>query len=238
LTTLFVLQGNQPIGVLKIISSKKIKIGVFDSGIGGLSVANAIENELPECEIVYRNDTKNVPYGSKPKEEIKHLVLPILKELQLSGCKVIVIACNTVTTLLIGELRQIIDIPLVAVEPMVKTGAEITQNNIITVCATPATVNSSRYKYLKQNYAKGIKILEPDCSDWSFMIETNNIDREKIHEIVDESCKQGSDVIVLACTHYHWIEEIIVESAQGRAKVLQPEKPVVEQLKRVLKQLS
>ena len=123
-------------------------------------------------------------------------------------------------------------------EPMVKPAAELTKTKTIAVCATPATLASNRYRFLKEEYAKGVKVLEPNCSNWSSMIENNEIDHDNIKDLTNRVCEEGADVIVLGCTHYHWIEEEIAQIAQGRAVIIQPEKPVIEQLKRVLEQLS
>lgn len=213
-------------------------IGVFDSGMGGLSVANAIEKALPEHRVLFVNDTKNVPYGKKTPEVLLNLVAPILQKLESQGCEVIVVACNTVSTTLITELRQTIKVPLIAMEPMVKTAAERTKTGVITVCATPTTLASKRYAWLKSEYAKNIQVVEPDCSNWTEMIESDTLDREAIAKIIDDSCEANSDTIVLGCTHYHWIEDEIKEMAAGKAVVLQPEQPVIRQLKRVIEQTS
>lgn len=215
-----------------------MKIGVFDSGVGGQSVINAIKKELPHLEIVYKDDTEHLPYGTRSVEEIHRLVTPIFQEFVDEGCMVIVVACNTVTTNLISQLRQEFKVPMVGMEPMVKPAAKATKSGVITVCATPRSLSSERYEWLKNEYAKGIEVLEPDCSDWAIMIETNTIDREKIAKIIEDSIAQGSDQIVLGCTHYHWIEEEIRELAGNRAQVIQPETAVIAQLKRVLVQLA
>lgn len=215
-----------------------IKIGVFDSGVGGLSVAYAIGKALKGYEVILKEDKEHVPYGLRDPEELLSLVVPIFQEFIDEGCKVIVVACNTVTTTIIGQLRETFDVPIVGVEPMVKPAAATTNSGIIAVCATPATISSDRYKELKRNYAKGVKILEPDCSDWAKLIEDNNINEAIIAERINKVLDDGADVIVLACTHYHWIEEEIMDLAGSRAKVLNPEKPLIEQLKRVLQQLD
>lgn len=215
-----------------------MKIGVFDSGIGGLSVVNAIKKELPELDIVFKNDKEHLPYGSKTTDQLLSLSRPVLESLVDDGCEVIVIACNSVSTNIIDDLREVIDVPLIAMEPMVKPAAELTKTNTIAVCATPATLASNRYRFLKEEYAKGVKVLEPNCSNWSSMIENNEIDYDNIKDLTNRVCEEGADVIVLGCTHYHWIEEEIAQIAQGRAVIIQPEKPVIEQLKRVLEQLS
>jgi len=215
-----------------------MKIGVFDSGIGGLSVANAIEKALPGDEIVFASDAAHVPYGTKSPEEILSYVEPILQKLLESGCAVIVIACNTVSTTLIDILRQRFSIPLVAVEPMVKPAAAQTKTGVIAVCATPTTLNSPQYARLKSTYAQGVRVLEPDCSDWSLMIENKAIDTEKVRRQIEDVISKKADVIVLGCTHYHWIEQEIKVIANGQAIVLQPEQAIIRQLKRVLEQLA
>lgn len=212
------------------------KIGVFDSGVGGLSVAHAIEKAMPENEVIFVHDKEHFPYATKSPAEILGYVVPLLEDLVNQGCEVIVIACNTVSTTLIDKLRELIAVPLIAMEPMVKPAAEMTKTRTIAVCATPTTLASKRYKWLKDTYAKGVKVVEPDCSDWSYLIENNQLEREHVQQRIDVACDQGADVIVLGCTHYHWIEELVKHVAAGRAAVLQPEQPVINQLRRVLAQ--
>jgi len=215
----------------------KVKIGVFDSGVGGLHVVRAIQKELPKLEIILKEDKAHLPYGNRTVEEIHGFVKPIFQEFIDEDCQAIVVACNTVTTNLITQLREEFPVPMIGMEPAVKPAAEASKTGVIAVCATPRTLSSERYHWLKERYAKGIKVLEPDCSDWALMVEDNNVDREKIAKIINEVCGAGADVIVLGCTHYHWIESLIKELAAGRATVLQPEVPVIVQLKKVLAQL-
>jgi glutamate racemase len=216
-----------------------MKIGVFDSGAGGRSVAQAITKALPDQEIIYREDREHVPYGSRQPEEIFGFVVPIFQELIDGGCRVIVVACNTVTTTLIDRLRaEFPETPLVAVEPMVKPAAEQTKSGVIAVCATPTTLGSPRYQWLKSTYAAGKTVLEPDCSDWSAMIESDQIDHQKIEARISEVLDAKADAIVLGCTHYHWIEDEINQLAAGRAVVLQPEQALIAQLKRLLEPLA
>lgn len=215
-----------------------MKIGVFDSGVGGLSVANAVKKVLPDAEVILREDKENLPYGNKSSEQLSSLVEPILKEMVEAGCEVIVVACNTVTTTIINQLREQISVPLIGMEPMVKPASEITKSGVIAVFATPTTLSSKRYAQLKENFAKGIKVVEPDCSNWSWMIENNQVDVDQIKQNVDLALNARADVIVLGCTHYHWIRSLIESLADGKATVLQPEQPVVEQLMRVIAQQS
>jgi glutamate racemase len=211
-------------------------IGVFDSGVGGLTFVNAINQAIPDTHVVYRTDKENLPYGTKTKDQLHALVLPILQSMVTEGCEVIVIACNTVTTIVIEDLRKELSVPLIGVEPMVKVAATATKTGIITVCATPATLSSERYKWLKDSYANDITVLEPDCSQWASMIEDDQINTTTINQLIDDSCNQGSDVIVLGCTHYHWIQDLISTATKGRAEVIQPEAAVITQLQKVLGQ--
>lgn len=215
-----------------------MKIGVFDSGVGGLSVVNAIKKALPNLDIVYKEDRAHVPYGTREIEEIHGFVKPIFQNFVDEGCQVIVVACNTVTTNLIEQLRQEFPVPMVGMEPAIKPAAEATRSGVITVCATPTTLTSARYKWLKENYAKDVTVLEPDCSGWAEMVETLSVDRDKVAKIIENSLQKKSDQIVLGCTHYHWIEQLIKQLAGNRAHVIQPEKPVIAQLKWVLVEVS
>ncbi len=213
-----------------------MKIGVFDSGIGGLSVAKAIEKELPDIEVLFVHDTADhFPYATKTPDIIYGYILPIFQKLVDEHCDVIVVACNTVSTTLIGRLRGAFSTPLVAMEPMIKPAAALTKSGIIAVCATPTTLASERYAWLKQTYGNACTFLEPDCADWSYLIEHNQMNDKKIRERIAPALAQGADVIVLGCTHYHWIEEEIKSIAAGMAQVIQPETAIVTQVKRVLK---
>lgn len=213
------------------------KVGVFDSGVGGARVAQAIQEAIPEIRVLYADDHEHIPYGNRSPEEIKSFVVPILEALVEEGCEAIVIACNTVTTTLIAELREILPVPLIGTEPMVKPAAEATKSGVIAVCATPTTLASQRYAWLKNEYAQNLKILEPDCSDWTRMIEDDDVNHEHIEQTIRGVCDKGADTIVLGCTHYHWIEEEIQDIAKEyNATVIQPEPALIRQLRRVLEQ--
>lgn len=213
-----------------------MKIGVFDSGIGGLSVARAIEQALPQAEVLFVHDSpEHFPYATKAPGEIYGFVLPIFQDLVDKDCDAIVIACNTVSTTLAPRLRAAFAVPIVALEPMVKPAAGLTKSGVIAVCATPTTLASERYWWLKDTYGQACTFLEPDCADWSYLIEHNQMNETRIRQEIEPALAAGADVIVLGCTHYHWIETEIKQIVKGKAEVLQPETAVVAQLKRVLK---
>jgi glutamate racemase len=216
-----------------------MKIGVFDSGVGGLSVARAIEQALPQHCVVFRHDSpEHFPYATKTPDEIYGYVVPILQSLVDDACVVIVVACNTVSTTLIDRLRDAFEVPFVAIEPMVKPAAAQTKTGVVAVCATPTTLASSRYQQLKEQYASGITVLEPDCADWSRLIEHNEMNQARLHREITPVLAAGADVIVLGCTHYHWIEADIRALVGPTVTILQPEDAVLRQLTRVLAQLD
>jgi glutamate racemase len=215
-----------------------VKIGVFDSGKGGLSVAKAIENEMPDAEVLFVHDTpEHFPYAAKSPDEIYGYVLPIFQDLVNERCDAIVVACNTVSTTLIKRLRGAFATPMVAIEPMIKPAAALTKSGVVVVCATPTTLASERYAWLKETYGQACTFLEPDCADWSYLIEHSQMNERKIRENIEPALEQGADVIVLGCTHYHWIESEISAIAAGKATVIQPESAIVSQLRRVLASL-
>lgn len=215
-----------------------MKVGVFDSGVGGLSVANAIQKSLPKLKVIVREDKAHVPYGTRSPEEILEFIKPIFEEMIEGGCEVIVIACNTVSTNLMDELRQLFPVPFIAVEPMIKYAAKLTKSGVIVVCATPTTLASPRYHYLKQRYARDLTVIEPDCHDWAYMIQEKQVEEQKISARIEGTLEQHADVIVLGCTHYHWIEQEIKDIADKRAQVIQPEPIVIQQLRQLLTQLG
>ncbi len=215
---------------------KYMKIGVFDSGIGGEAVAAALRVTFPEATVTTVNDHKNVPYGSKTPEEIIRLTDAALQPLRDDNCDVIVLACNTATAVAIETLRSRYPTQLfIGIEPMVKTAASLTKTETIAVCATPATLASDRYMKLCEKYGAHLTILEPNCSDWAYMIENNSINRNAIESTINNACEKGADVIVLGCTHYHWIKDLIIEIAAGRAQIIEPSAAIGERVESLLK---
>lgn len=208
-----------------------MKIGVFDSGVGGLSVAKAIERAFPEDVVVYVNDVANVPYGTKTPDEIYELAYPKINELYVQGCDPIVLACNTLTMTNKSRLEAAFPTRFIGLEPMVKPAALETKTRSIIVCATPTTLASERYCQLKTEYGSELQIIEPDCSDWASLIEANSITETSIRQAIEPGLAEGADVIVLACTHYHWIEQLITSIAGDRVTVMQPEVAVLRRLK-------
>lgn len=212
-----------------------MKLGVFDSGIGGEAVAAALTSTFPQAEILTANDREHVPYGDKNPSEVRDLTDAAIQPLLEAHCDVIILACNTATALVIETLRS--KYPgqkFIGIEPMIKTAANHTKSGIVAVCATPATLASERYLTLVKKHAQHLEIIEPDCSQWAYWIENNQLNQAHVAEIINNVCARGADVIVLGCTHYHWIKELIIELAAGRAEVIEPSEAIGRRVAQLL----
>lgn len=202
-----------------------MNIGVFDSGIGGEAVANSLRNYFPEAEITVVNDRENLPYGDKTSHQIRLLTDAAIQP--LLGSDVIVIACNSATTAAIEFLRgKYTNQKFIGIEPMIKPALNLTKTRIIGVCATPATLGSNSYRMLKDKYARNYQVVEPDCSNWAQMIENNDLNNSEVITVLDEMIANQVDVIVLGCTHYHWIKELVVEYVGPDIQVLEPSEAI------------
>lgn len=212
-----------------------MKLGIFDSGIGGEAVAASLRIAFPQAEVITVNDREHVPYGNRSIDDVINLTNAAIQPLLGASCDIIVIACNTATAAAIETLRERYpDQFFIGLEPMVKPATHLTKSGIIAVCATPATLMSERYTSLKQRYSANTIVIEPDCSGWAHMIEHDQIDELIIKNIISDICEQGADVIVLACTHYHWIRDIIEKTAAGRATVIDPSDAIVRRVTTLL----
>ncbi len=214
-----------------------MNIGIFDSGIGGEAVAASLRDAYPEAGIIVVNDHANVPYGTRPVDEIRALTDNAIQPLLRQNCSVIVIACNTATAAAIEWLREKYPKQLfLGLEPMLKPARLLTKTGTITICATPATLASERYASIKSDHASNTTIIEPDCSEWAYMIEHNQMSDQHITDMVQSSVDNNSDVIVLACTHYHWIRERIENIAGSDITVLDPSDAIARRVAVVLEQ--
>lgn len=212
-----------------------MKLGVFDSGIGGEAVAQALARTFPAANIITAHDKAHVPYGSKTPEQVRTLTDAAIQPLLIAKCDVIILACNTATTHAIQFLRQRYPTQqFIGIEPMVKTASQRTKSGVIAVCATPATLASARYATLKRDFADNLTVLEPDCSNWAYRIEHNSLNETAVERVIAPLLDQGADVIVLGCTHYHWIKETIQYIATDRAVVLEPSEAIGRRVQQLL----
>ena len=191
-----------------------MKIGIFDSGKGGLLIFDEIKKVLPDAEYKYIADSKNCPYGEKTDEELIKIVRKIVDELVEWGARIIVIACNTATTRCIEQLRE--DYPelkFVGTEPAIRLAVESGAKNIL-VMATPGTIESERLEsLLEENQNKGQNFTLLACPGLADAVENNEGVDEKLEELLSELPKV--DCVVLGCTHYSLIKEKIKKYFPG-----------------------
>ncbi len=200
-----------------------MKIGVFDSGKGGEAVATALATLLPDATIHSINDHAHMPYGARSADEVISLTDAALQPLLDGSYNAIVIACNTATTIAVEVLRHRYPTQhFIGIEPMVKPAVEQTKTGVIAVLATPATLASERYAALKTTYAKDVRVVEPNCAAWAEAIEYSRESILPIEATIDSLLAQHVDVIVLACTHYHWLKDRIEKYAGTSVTVLEP----------------
>jgi glutamate racemase len=209
-----------------------MRVGVFDSRIGGKAVAEKLSVLLPGAEILSVNDHDNMPYGSKSAEDIILLTKKAITPLLEQYCDAIVIACNTATTVAIASLRSTYpEVNFIGLEPMVKPAARLTKTGIIAVLATPGTLASDRYKELKQTWAKDVTVIEPDCKDWARLIEDDSSAEIDVETVVNSLKKNEVDIIVLGCTHYHLIKGRVMDAAGPGITVLEPTDAIASRIK-------
>lgn len=201
-----------------------MKIGVFDSGIGGQAIARELGRLIPDAQIISVNDHNHVPYGSRQPDDIINLTLNAVEPLVEASCDVMVIACNTASTIAIDSLRTSYpDVKFIGLDPMVKPAAKVSKTKSITVLATPATLKSDRYNYLKRKWAADIKVHEPDCSSWASLIESGRIQDIDLAPVIYMIKNNSSDVVVLACTHYHFLKDTFNKLLDGNhITILEP----------------
>lgn len=213
-------------------------IGVFDSGLGGLSVLAAIAHELPRADLVYLADTAHVPYGDKSDGFITGRVLAIGEHLARQGCKLIVVACNTATTTAIQNLRDHLpDIPIVGVEPGVKPAAQGSRSGRIAVLATETTARSKRLAHLIETHAAHVRVEVVPCPGWATHVETLQPDtpafRAEVAAKILPLLDAGVDRIVLGCTHYAFLMPLIEPLVAGRAQLIDVAAAVARQVLRL-----
>ena len=213
-------------------------IGVFDSGVGGVSVLLEIQRLLPAEDLIYVADSAHAPYGDKPVEEIQDRAFRIVEFLLAQQVKAIVVACNTATGVAVEALRARWSLPFVAIEPAVKPAAAATKTGIVGVLATRQTIASPRFARLAETWATGAQILAQPCPGLVEQIERGELTTERtrtlIASFVRPLVEQGADTLVLGCTHYPFVQPLIAETAGPGVTIINPAAAVARELRRRL----
>ena len=213
-------------------------IGVFDSGVGGLSILDEALDQLAEHDYIYLADSTNTPYGEKSSEWIAARSLTLCQYLAEEGCDAIVVACNTATAEAIKDIRQKLNIPIIGVEPGIKPAAMQTQNGIVGVLATEATLNSDKFNALLATLPANCQFIKQAGAGLVPLIESGDADSEETLELLAKHLEPlqdaGADTLVLGCTHYPFLRKAIRKLLGDSITLIDTSEAVVRQLKRQL----
>ena len=213
-------------------------IGVFDSGVGGLSVLRDIRTELPAEDLLFVADSLHVPYGNKSPEAIVRRAVALSRFLLEQGAKVIVVACNTATAAAAERLRATLTVPVVAMEPAVKPAAEATKNGVVGVLATVGTLESARLAALLARFAQDIEVVTQPAPGLVEQVEAGDLDGVATRALVEKYTRPllsaGADTIVLGCTHYPFLKRLLREVVGPSVALIDTGTAVARELRRVL----
>ena len=214
-------------------------IGIFDSGIGGTSIWNAIHELLPYEKTIYLADSKNAPYGQKSKEEIIMLSMKNVDFLINMKCKLIVVACNTATTNAIRELRAKYDIPFIGIEPAIKPAVTHSKTQIIGILATQGTLNSELFNKTAEKY-QDTKIIEQVGHGLVQLIENGEIESPEMTQLLESylqpMIKANIDYLVLGCSHYPYLIPQIKKILPEHIRIIDSGQAVAKQTQKLLKE--
>ncbi len=217
-------------------------IGVFDSGVGGLSVLKEIDRVLPHEDLWYVADSAEAPYGEKSEEEIRQRSLELARFLVQRGAKALVVACNTATAAAAEELRAQCPVPVVAVEPAVKPAVALSCSGCIGVLATTGTLQSKRFQALLKRYAGSAEVAVQACPGLVERVEMGDLDgpvtRVLMGSYVQALAERGADTLVLGCTHYPFLRPLVRDCIGETMPVLDTGVAVARHLHSELRRLD
>lgn len=222
---------------MSVLSSSPI--GIFDSGVGGLSVLRAIRAQMPEESIIYFGDQGHIPYGPRPIEQIRDFSEAITRFLLKHDARIIVVACNAASAAALKYLRERFpDVQFVGMEPAVKPAAEYTQTGKVGVLATPATFQGALYASVVERFANGVELFQDTCVGLVQQIEQGNLDGAEPRRILEHALlpmlEKNIDTVVLGCTHYPFVIPLIQRIVGENVRVIDPAPSVAKQVRRVL----
>jgi glutamate racemase len=214
-------------------------VGVFDSGVGGLSVLQEIRRLLPHGPLLYVADNGHVPYGEKSQAFIRERCLFISDFLLARGAKALVLACNTATAAAVGELRERYpQLPIVGMEPAVKPAAAATRTGVVGVLATTGTLKSAKFAALLDRFASDIRVITQPCPGLVELIEAGNLLDPALYRLlssyVEPLLAQGCDTLILGCTHYPFLKPLLGEILSPSIALIDTGAAVARQLQRLL----
>jgi glutamate racemase len=214
-------------------------IGIFDSGLGGLSVLKEVRRQLPDESIIYFADQGHLPYGPRTLSEVRHFSEAITRFLLSENVKVVVIACNTASAAALAYLRQTFpNASFVGMEPAVKPAAQRSQRRVIGVIATAATFQGELFASVVDRFAQGVTVLTQACPELVTQVEAGELDtlrtRELAQAYLDPLIRCGIDSLVLGCTHFSFLTSVIARIVGPEVEIVDPAPAVARQVGRVI----
>lgn len=215
-----------------------VRIGVFDSGVGGLSVLRALRERMPEAELLYVADSGHAPYGEKTDAFVAERSLAIARFLLEQGAQLLVVACNTATAAAVHALREAHpDVPIVGIEPGLKPAVALSAQGRVGVMATTGTLRSERFRHLVERHGGQAQVHLQPCPGLAAAIETGDLDTPALRELVDTFCAPlraaGVDTVVLGCTHYPFVAPLISQAMGPRVTLVDTSEAVARQTVRL-----
>lgn len=217
------------------MSDKNSPIAVFDSGVGGISVLREMVKIMPHEDFLYYGDSKNAPYGTKTKEQVRELTIQHVQDFLDMGCKAVAIACNTATSAAVASLRQMYpDLPLVGIEPALKPAVQFKKNPRVLVMATPMTIREGKFQHLLDEYGEGATVYQLPCPGLMEFVEGGHYNSKEVYDFLEQLLYDYKDdqvdAAVLGCTHYPFVRKqiqmvlgpnvTIFDGAEGTAREL------------------
>ncbi|HMK09412.1 MAG TPA: glutamate racemase [Anaerolineales bacterium] len=218
--------------------SDRPPIGVFDSGVGGLSILRELRRQMPGEDFVYFADQSHVPYGPRPMDEVRAFSEAVVRFLIGHGADLIVVACNTASAAALRSLRATFPgLPFVGMEPAVKPAVEVTRSGVVGVLATPATFQGELYASVVERFAQGVRLVNETVPGLVEEIEAGRLDGPRTEELIRRALapirEAGADTIVLACTHYPFVIPVISRLAGPGVAVIDPAPAIARQAARL-----
>jgi len=213
-------------------------VGVFDSGVGGLSVAREIRRGLPAEHLLYVADTAYLPYGDRGEEEVRARTLAIGGWIQSQGAKVLVVACNTASGAALEALRERLAIPIIGLEPALKPAIRETKVGRVGVMATQGTIRSARFQRLVDNYADGVQVVRDPCPGLADLVEEGMLGgpelEARMEDYVAPLREAGVDTVVLGCTHYVFVRDAIQRAMGPDVRLLDSSEAIARRTRQIL----
>jgi glutamate racemase len=215
-------------------------VAIFDSGVGGLTVAREIRRALPAEDLLYVADTAFCPYGDRPDAEVRERALAVGGYLAGAGAKLIVVACNTATGAALEDLRAAIQVPVVGLEPAVKIAARVSKARRIGVMATTSTVRSERLARLIRSHAEGIVVLPLACPGLADMVEAGRHDDGALDQTLRDLTRPlrdaGVDAVVLGCTHYAFVAPALARALGPGVELVDSAQAIARRVEHLLRE--